>query len=259
MLTNAERKLYKSLSAKKHRDEHGVFLVEGRRSVEEALASDFPIRKILATSAFRGSEDGNAVAAAIKRRRTIAETVTERDLDAITDTVHTQGIAAIVEMKKASLHGMLARARSDALLVALDAVADPGNLGTIIRTCDWFGADGIILGEGCVDVYNPKVVRGTMGSVFHLAITEEVNLAKAIPAIRAAGFAILATDVAGGDNGLHRPGKRLLLFGNEARGISEMVRRLADGIVTIPRFGLAESLNVSVACGIVLAEARRTQ
>lgn len=259
MLTNAERKLYKSLSVKKHRDAQRLFLVEGSRSVHEALNSDFAVRKILGTAAFLGTATDHAVGAALAKHRAKLETVSQRDLDAIADTIHTQGIAAIVEMKRTSLHEVVSRERPDALIVAVDAVADPGNLGTIVRTCDWFGVDGIVLGEGCVDLYNPKVVRGTMGSIFHVPITEGINLVKVLPAMKQAGYAIIATGTAGTGGSVRRSGKRMILFGNEAHGISEEVQRLADETLTIPRYGKAESLNVSVACGVVLGEVRRAQ
>ena len=259
MLTNAERKLYKSLSVKKHRDAQRLFLVEGRRSVLEALNSDFTVRRILGTAAFLDSAADHAIGAAIMKHRAKLETVSQRDLDAIADTVHAQGIAAIVEMKRTSLDVIVTRERPEALIVAIDAITDPGNLGTIVRTCDWFGVDGILLGEGCVDLYNPKVVRATMGSIFHVPIAEGIDLVKAVPALRDAGYAILATDTAGPGGSVRRSGRRMILFGNEARGISEEVQRLADETFAIPRFGRAESLNVSVACGVVLGEARRAQ
>jgi len=256
MLTNADRKIYRSLSVKKFRDEHRLFLVEGKRSVQEAISSDFEIKLILATAAFLKDPDGRSIIAGAKKRKAKTEEMSEREFSALADTVHAQGIAAIVETKRASFPGILARDRPGALLVALDAVADPGNVGTIIRTCDWFGVDGIILGEGCADLYNPKVVRGTMGSVFHLPVAEGVNLEKSLPLARDAGYRVLATDAASHDQLPADQRKSILVFGNEAHGISKVVRALCDRSIAIPRYGRAESLNVSIACGVLLAQLR---
>ncbi len=257
MLTNADRKLYRSLSVKKYRDDHGLFLVEGRRSVLEALASDFEIRTVIMTPSFLNDEDARPLKAAIRKRRVKTEELSGKEFSGIMDTVHAQGVGAIVEVRKTSVLGIVAKDRPGAVLVALDAVADPGNVGTIIRTCDWFGVDGVLLGEGCVDLYSPKVVRGTMGSIFHLPVAEGVNLEKAIPLSQNSGFRAYVTDASGQSQRGSDPGKALIVFGNEAHGISQGVRALADGTITIPRYGQAESLNVSIACGVVLSDMKR--
>ncbi len=257
MMSSAERKLYRSLSLKKHRDAHRLFLVEGTRSVREALSSDFEIRAVVATAAFLSDHGDRPLAASIKKRRITIEEVSEKDFAGMVDTVHAQGIAAVVQTKKVSLPGILAKGRPGSLLVALDTVSDPGNVGTIIRTCDWFGVDGILLSSGCVDLYNPKVVRGTMGSIFHIPVAEGVELEKAIPFVRESGYTVVVTDAAGPDVIASADRKTLVVFGNEAHGVSVAVRGLADETAAIPRFGRAESLNVSIACGVVLSELRR--
>ncbi len=257
MLTNADRKLYRSLSVKKYRDEHRLFLVEGRRSVQEALASDFDIRVVIATSSFLKEHGERPLTAAIKKRRVTLEEMSEKEFAAIADTVHAQGVGAIVEVRKTSLLGILSKDRPGALIVALDAVADPGNVGTIIRTCDWFGVDGILLGEGCVDLYSPKVVRGTMGSIFHIPVAEGVSLEKSMTLAREAGFRTVVTDTSAPEQPRARGAKVLVIFGNEAHGVSKGLQVMADETIAIPRFGKAESLNVSVACGVVLAELQR--
>ena len=259
MLTNADRKLYTSLSMKKYRDLHRLFLVEGRRSVEEAVSGEFDIRVVLATAAFAQSPQAKELLGSTKMRGVTIVEVSEREMAAVADTVQAQGIAAIVETKKTSLLGILSRESGDSLIICLDAVSDPGNLGTIIRTCDWFGVDGIILGKGCVDLYSPKVVRGSMGSVFHIPIAEGVDLEKSLSLVKESGFAVYATDVSTGKKTTIRTGRTVIVLGSEAHGVSSAVKTLSEGTLTIPRYGQAESLNVSVACGVILSEIRKTR
>ncbi|MGA9119592.1 MAG: RNA methyltransferase [Bacteroidota bacterium] len=257
MLTQAERKLYKSLSMKKHRAENGLFLVEGMRAVGEVLHSGFIPRVVLHTKEFQAGPEGGTLLGAFRKEGVRIEAVSVKELAPIVDTVQAQGIAAIVEMKRWTLDGLLPLHGPGMLLVALDAVSDPGNVGTMIRTADWFGVDGVILGKGCVDMYNAKVVRGSMGSIFHLPIVEDVDLQQAISSAREAGFQTYATGVAGINEVSGDAGRLMIVFGNEAHGISQGIRGLVDGTIAIPRFGRAESLNVSVACGAILWNVRR--
>jgi TrmH family RNA methyltransferase len=141
-----------------------------------------------------------------------------------------------------------------------DAVSDPGNLGSILRTCDWFGVDLVILGKGCVELYNEKVVRSTVGSIFHLRVAEDVDLVETLPEMKSWGFSVVAlsADAKQAYNEFRFAGKSALVMGSEAHGLSRPVRSIVDTSVRIPRFGQAESLNVGVACGIVLAHLRNS-
>ena len=133
-------------------------------------------------------------------------------------------------------------------------MADPGNLGTIIRTCAWFGADGVLLSERSVELSNPKLLRSTMGAVFHLPVAAGINLPEMIHALRQRGFRILAAEAGGEPAGsvLRGGGNRMLVFGSEAHGLSPEVRDLADSKFGIAGSGRIESLNVAVAVGIAL-------
>jgi TrmH family RNA methyltransferase len=145
------------------------------------------------------------------------------------------------------------------VVAAFDAVSDPGNLGAMVRTCDWFGVNGILVGRDSVDLYNPKVVRSTMGGIFHLPIAVGMDLPGLIPRAKKQGYTVYVTD-ARGDVQFDRvsfAGRSLLVFGNEAWGVSDQVGALADVRLAIRRYGAAESLNVSVACGVILAMLRR--
>ena len=137
--------------------------------------------------------------------------------------------------------------------------SDPGNVGTLIRTADAFGADAVILSDDTVELYNPKVVRSTMGSIFHLPIFDETDLEKTLPELKKRNFKILGTDVREGKS-LDRvdfSGKICVLIGNEAEGLNKKLLPLLDDIVQIPIRGKAESLNAAVAGGIILYEATR--
>jgi TrmH family RNA methyltransferase len=143
--------------------------------------------------------------------------------------------------------------------VAVDAMSDPGNLGSIIRTCDWFGMDGILIGKDSVELYNPKVVRSTMGGLFHLPVAQDVDLPVALTRAKELGYTVYATKTEGRAHfdRIAYASKSVVVFGNEAWGISDAVRASADASVSIRRYGSAESLNAGVACGIVLSAMRK--
>ena len=129
----------------------------------------------------------------------------------------------------------------------------------MVRTCDWFGVHGMLIGQNSVDLYNPKVLRSTMGGVFHLPVVENVDLLPALSRARAMGYRVYVTD-ASGETHFDRVRfalKSVIVFGNEAWGVTDQIKQLADERVAIRRYGAAESLNVGVACGIVLSGVHR--
>jgi RNA methyltransferase, TrmH family len=143
------------------------------------------------------------------------------------------------------------------LVVACDHIGDPGNLGTVLRACDWFGVDAVILSRGCVSLYNEKVIRSTVGSIFHMKVIEEIDFYSQIPIMKENGFRIIATTLNGKPfNSFQYPSKTVLIFGSEAHGISPELIKLADEELSIPNFGRAESLNVGIACGVFLSQWR---
>jgi TrmH family RNA methyltransferase len=170
-----------------------------------------------------------------------------------------QGVVAVLKQQHFALENLMNSPEARSSLVALDGVSDPGNAGTMIRTCDWFGLNGVILGENSVELYNPKVLRATMGGVFHIPIVEGVDLLSTLCRAKDAGYKVYVT-TASGDSHFDRvqyASKSIIVFGNEAWGVSDQVRQLADVHLTIRRYGLGESLNVSVACGIILSATHR--
>jgi len=251
----------RALAQKKGRDAQGLFLAEGLRLVQDAATSGADITDLFATEEFARSAPGGALLDRLRSRGIPCCGVSAREMDAIADTVHAQGIVALVRIPAGDWRVVLRRAGSPAVVVALDGIADPGNLGTIVRTCDWFGAAGLLLGRGSVDLYNPKVVRATMGGLFRLACAQQVAIAEAAREAQREGFSVVVADPSRGspEEETAFGARSLVILGNEAHGIDPALGALADARVSIRRRGGGESLNVGVACGIILAACRRRQ
>src|SRR5438552_11361804 len=251
-LTRAQVDQYRALRRKEGRAAAGQFLLEGWRALTAAIAADAPIVYV----AVRTDEVDRPELEPLKMRGTAIGTISERDLGRISATEHSQGVVARVKIVRHQIGALFGP--GDRLLLALDAVSDPGNVGTIIRTADWFGASGVLLGRGCVEPFNEKVVRATAGSIFHIPIVDEVELLEVLAQAKATGFRVVVA-AAGGSVSLSdwRPAKRnVLVVGSEAHGVSADIRDSADVTVAIPRYGRAESLNAGVAAAILLAHTR---
>ena len=190
------------------------------------------------------------------------EFVTEAVLEAMADTVTPQGIIAVCRQFPTSVKEILAN--EPKLIAILEEVRDPGNAGTIIRAADAAGADAVIMTGRSVDLYNPKVVRASTGSIFHLPVAVGVELEAVLQKVREAGLTILAADIKGDDllsartdGSLARP--TAWLFGNEARGLSDEQLILADRGITVPIYGHAESMNLATAASVCLYESAFAQ
>jgi TrmH family RNA methyltransferase len=254
MLSKEKLKELVKLKTKKGRKTQGRFLIEGIRLCEEMANSNWKAESVLFTSSFQNSSTGKKLLQKLERRNVKPIPVKSEEVKKLSDTATPQGIICVVKIKEFSLNEFWSE--SSNIILALDAIRDPGNVGTLIRTADAFGIDGVILSSDTVELYNPKVVRSTMGSIFHLPIFNEVYLEKIIPKLKKRNFKIYGTDAKGGKDleGLDCSGKICLLIGNEAEGLNKNLLNLSDEIVRIPIFGRAESLNASVAGGILLYE-----
>jgi len=247
------------LAKRSARAETGLFLVEGPQAVAEALA----FQPATLVDLFLTPVAFDRYAALIDRAKAAgitAETVSEQVLDTMSDTVTPQGVIAVCRQSAVPLDELLAG--SPRLLAILEEVRDPGNAGTIIRAADAAGADGVILTGHSVDAFNPKVVRSTTGSIFHLPLAQGISLPAALDAVRAAGLRVLAADVTGDDlpdirSELSQP--TAWLFGNEAHGLSDESLQLADRIVKVPIYGHAESMNLATAASVCLYESAFAQ
>ena len=240
----------------------GLFTVEGLRLAEMAAASDGRIRHALVTERAIAGERARILVDTLMEHSVPVALVTEALFSSISETDTPQGILLVMERRKgadlASLHSVRDR-EEPPLYIALDRVQDPGNVGTILRTADAVGASGVILLHGSADIYSSKVVRATMGSIFHVPFALGVTAEELIHFAESEELAFLA---AACDEGacthfaadFRRP--ILIVFGNEANGVSENILHATEHIY-IPMRGCAESLNVSAAVTAVLYEAFR--
>ena len=249
------------LAKREARSETGLFLVEGPQAVSEAFA----YRPELIVDLFATPtawEKHSRLASAAAEAGVDVEFVSEHVLDAMADTVTPQGIVAVCRQFLRSVEDVLAS--GPRLIAILEEVRDPGNAGTIIRTADSAGADAVILTGRSVDVYNPKVVRATTGSIFHLPLARGADLEAVIDLVKAAGLQVIAADVKGGDLLAARTsgalaGPTAWLFGNEARGLTDEHYALADWVIQVPIYGHAESMNLATAAAVCLYESAFAQ
>lgn len=239
----------------------GLFIVEGLRLAEMAAASDWRIRHALVTEHAMTGERVRVLIDTLVERSVPVALVTESLFSSVSQTDTPQGILLVMERRKTSLellHTGVQTAESP-LYIALDRVQDPGNVGTILRTSDAVGASGVILLRGCADVYSSKVVRATMGSLFHVPFALEVTAEELIHFAEHEGLAFLAAACNAGASTYFAADLRrsmLIVLGNEANGVSEELLRVAKHIY-IPMRGAAESLNVATAATALLYEALR--
>lgn len=242
-LKNPKVQTWKSLKDRKGRKENGCFLVEGRKMVEEAAASRFPVEAILA--------DAERMQDFTLPEGIPVYTMPEHVLAAVCDTKTPQGIAAVVRMtNSAELGGKL---------VAMDGVQDPGNVGTIIRTADAAGIEGVLLSSQCADIFSPKVLRATMGSIFRMGMVVTDDLPGELEKLKAAGSSVISSQLDGEPFYERSPvgEKFCLVIGSEGNGVTPEVQAVATQRVKLPMRGGAESLNAAVAAGIMMYELMR--
>ncbi|MFZ7088060.1 TrmH family RNA methyltransferase [Curtobacterium sp. RRHDQ10] len=277
---SARVKAVAALGKKDVRAETGLFLLEGPQAVSEALQYRPGLLQelfVTPTALERHAQIGEA-ADAVGLELVF---VTEAVLDAMADTVTPQGVVAVCEQFPTSVKDVFRAVEESApgdgadadaagrearpgLVVVLEQVRDPGNAGTIIRAADSAGADAVVMTGRSVNPYNPKVVRSTTGSLFHLPVAVGVELPNAISRAKAAGYTVLAADVSGDDLLTVRAegmldGPTVWVFGNEARGLTEDDLRLVDRAVKVPIYGLAESMNLATAASVCLYESAFAQ
>jgi len=257
-LSTSELKMLRSLTQKKFRQREKKFILEGWRGLKDALNAGWRLDLLAVLRSYLDSADYAGLLAQAQQRRTPLREISEKELGEISMTVHAQGAVAIAHQRSVEPDELLAV--REGLFLLVDGVTDPGNLGTLIRTADWFGAAGVVLGRGSVELYNEKVVRSAIGSLFHLPVAENVELVEFIKALDAAGASVAA--LAGDGTTDYRDVTvrplTALVVGSEGHGVTPPVRAASAQVVQIPRSGKAESLNVAVACGVVLAHVRHT-
>ena len=254
-LTRREERLLRSLAQRKTREREGAFVAEGVRAVEDLAASSLTVRFAVASSSLEDDPRGAALRAALERRGVPVHRVDDRALRDLADTEQPQGILAVADVPRHSLDD-LAVAAEPAVVLVLDAVQDPGNLGTLARTAEALGAVGLIALPGTVDPWNAKSVRAAMGSSFRLPIVA-AGWDEAGPWLREHGFTVAAAVVGADPLPAPPPRRAALVLGNEGAGVTAETLARADLRAGIPLRGRAESLNVAAAGAILLHELLR--
>ncbi len=244
---NPNLKLIRSLSTKNGRKKASAFIAEGKRLVEEAVTYAVERVKFFAVSEDFAEKNKNFMKMLDETGKSVY-TVKENLFREACATEHPQGVLAVLNL----LGAPAANTETARFLLILDSVSEPGNMGTIIRTAEAAGVDAILLCGDCVDVYNPKVVRATMGSLFRVPLLT-VRQDELIQ-LKSKEFHLLAAALDGieGDVTFPPETKRAIIIGNEAHGVSDEVLHLVDTRLRIPMHGKVESLNAAVAAGILM-------
>uniref|UniRef100_UPI0039EBAD3E TrmH family RNA methyltransferase n=1 Tax=Clostridium perfringens TaxID=1502 RepID=UPI0039EBAD3E len=235
----------KKLKEKKHRIKSNKYLIEGLRFVEEAIKSKVSIDSIIFTESFK--EKNPNLFLKINENIKLIQ-MNEALLKQLCSTENPQGVVGVINMQNKEL-------KSGELVVLVDKVQDPGNMGTIIRTAHAAGAAGIVMTKGTVDIYNDKTLRSTMGSIFYIPIVEDDSL-DFVKSLKKEGYKLVVSSLQGKNNFFEEnlQGKVMIAVGNEGNGVSDEVYDIADIKVKIPMPGEAESLNVAVATSIMIYE-----
>lgn len=252
-VSNARIRHIQQLAKKaKVRREEGLFLVEGPRMFFESPPEQIE-RAYLSESFYRGIADSSIL------DRIPWELVADRVFAQAAETVHSQGVLCVMHSMKYGLSELLVKEAP--LLLLLEDLQDPGNMGTIFRTAEGAGVDGILLTKNCVDIYNPKTIRSTMGSIYRMPFVclEDENVFSILDRLKKRGVAACAAHLQG-NRAYDREdytGGTVFLIGNEGNGLSEGLSAAADKKVRIPMEGRLESLNAGVAAAVLMYEAYR--
>ncbi len=244
-------KRYRELHDAKGRREKGLFLAEGPLLIQEALKEGWPLEEVLMTSRASKSPEGKKLVRLFELAGISHEICSPSEIARVADAVAPQGAVALAKLPPPI---DLSNALATELLLICESISDPGNLGTLLRTADWFGVQTVLLGPGSADPFNPKVVRASAGSVFRIKTALTTDLSGLIQREVHQGRQIYAATMKGKltPQDLPQKGLRGLLIGHEKRGISAEMARSCTDTVHIPAHGRAESLNLAVAAGILL-------
>jgi RNA methyltransferase, TrmH family len=249
VLTSAKnQKVVAAVRLKKRtlREEERRFLVEGAQAVSEALAEEGRLLSLFV------SDELDPLAVRARQAGSPVEQVSERVMERLTSTVTPQGVVGIAHFVDVAIDELA----STGAVAVLHEVRDPGNAGTILRSADAAGAAGVVFAGSSVDVYNPKAVRASAGSIFHVPVVRDIGTEDALSSLRAKGFAVIAMDMHGDEDLFEAelPRSSAFVFGNEAHGLPSEILDTADHRVRVPHAGRAESLNLAAAATVCLFE-----
>lgn len=249
MLSKAQIKYIQSLQNKKLRHTERVYVVEGEKIIHEYIEGNYPLGNIYATAGWM--EENRTLL--LKKKLSPVE-ISNKELEQISSLTTPNKVLALAQMPEIpSLRGMESLLGSG-LHLALENIQDPGNMGTIIRTADWFGVSSILCSEDCVDAYNSKVVQAAMGSLMRV----KIFYTDLLPLLEKATLPVYAATLEGENIFTQKlPSNAIILIGNESKGVSATLRQVVKKELNIPRFGKAESLNASIAAAVILALFKR--
>ncbi len=253
---NDKIKYTKSLLKTKGRNKEKKFIIEGYRILTLALECDAKLEYVFINEDFENKKDHQELLHQLEQKNIKIYKTTNKLFLEMVDTENTQGILGVLKYKERDMVNNIND--DDKFVLILDRIQDPGNMGTIIRTADSAGVDAIILLKGCVDIYNPKVIRSTMGSIFNMNIINTTQ-EEAVDVLKKQGFSIVSSYLQT-DNYYHQTtydGKIALVIGNEANGINEQLISESDKLIKIPIYGDAESLNAAISAAILMYEIKK--
>ncbi len=245
--SNQKIKLVKSLAKKKYRDLNNMFIVEGERFVNDAPQDKIVLT--LVSKEFASKKD--------LQKLINVEVVEDKIFNDLIDTKNSQGILAVCKKDEYTIDDL--KINDNTFIVIGDRLQDPGNVGTLIRTAEASGVDYIILSEGSVDIYNPKVIRSTASTIFNIPILENVDLSSVLPILKKDNVEIIGTHLKATEfyYDVNMTTKLAIVIGNEANGMCEDVTNKCTKLVKIPILGKAESLNASISSAIIMYEVVR--
>ena len=253
MISKNKFKYLKSLKIKKYRTQAKQILIEGRRLIAEAIKSGARIDLICCTEQFISNLDNKQFLLMVENKNIPIEEISNLNMDELSESVTNQGLIGLANINISNDENRFTYPNQ----LILDSISNPGNLGNIIRTLDWFGIDKLYLSHNCTDIYNSKVIRSAMGAHFYIDIVQ-IDILEHIAYLKQNNFSIIAADIEGESiYDWNFPEKWAIILGNEAHGISDKVRKLIDYKITVPKVGNVESLNVSMAAGIIVSHIKK--
>ena len=255
---NEKVKYTKSLLKTKNRTKESKFIIEGYRILTLAIECNADIEYVFINEDFENKEEYISFLETLKEKNMKIYKTTNKIFGDLVDTERTQGILGVVRFKQKNIEESLDD--DSKFVLVLDRIQDPGNMGTIIRTADAAGIDAIIALKGCVDIYNPKVIRSTMGSIFDMNVIHTTQ-DEAVRLLKLKNFDIVSSylDTNNFYNSVEYNYKTALVIGNEANGINEELVSKSDVLVKIPIYGKAESLNAAISSAILMYEIKKYQ
>jgi RNA methyltransferase, TrmH family len=248
-------KYYIKLKQKKYREENRQFLIEGIHLIEECLKSKYYKKNIIKTFVRNDFDNENILK---KLRNTEIEYLKTAEFNKLSETDNSQGIIAAVYIPENLPFN------TGKIICAIDNLNDPGNLGTILRTCWWFGIENVLIGMDSVDLFNSKVIRASQGAIFNLFIRNKINLYTELNNLYEKGNEIILTDInaknISGSYKFHKDKKYIIVFGNEANGISKDIKSVPHfNKIKIESYSNCESLNVASSAAIIFYEIKKNK